>query len=68
MYLYNLYFYQKKNLIIDCFMQCDADNAKQAMRIFKARIKSRTDLIDQLLEIKEGYPGFTMKAEKSIYN
>jgi len=68
MYFYNLNFYQKKNLIVDCFMQCDADNAKQAMRIFKARIKSRTDLIDQLLEIKKDYPGFTMKAEKSIYN
>lgn len=68
MYLYNLNFYQNENLIISCFIQCDADNAKQAMRIFKARIKSRTDLTDQLLEIKEDYPGFSMKAEKSIYN
>lgn len=68
MYYYNLNLYQKKNRIILCFMQCDADNAKQAMRIFKARIKTRTDYIDALLEIKKEYPGFTMKAEKSIYN
>ena len=68
MYYYNLNLYQNNNLIVSCFMQCDADNAKEAMRIFKARIKSRRGYIDELLELKEEYPGFTMKAEKSIYN
>jgi hypothetical protein len=68
MYLYNLNFYQNQNLIISCFIQCDADNAKQAMRQFKARLKTRADYIDALQEIKEEYPGFTMKAEKSIHN
>ena len=68
MYLYNLNFYQNENLIISCFIQCDADNAKQAMRQFKARLNTRADYIDALQEIKKEYPGFTMKAEKSIYN
>lgn len=68
MYIYDLNFYQKKNLVVQCFMQCDADNAKQAMRIFKARIKSRKDTIKELLDFMEDYPGLKMKAEKSIYN
>ena len=68
MYLYNLNFYQNKNLVVECFMQCDADNAKEAMKIFKVRVSPRNYHGRDFAELKRDYPGLTMKAEKSIYN
>ena len=67
MYYYNLNFYENGRLIIACFTQVDADNASQAMKLFKARLKAR-HYQDDLNEIKEQYPSFTMKAERSPYN
>ena len=67
MYYYNLNFYENGNLIIGCFMQVDADNAKQAMKLCKARLGLER-YQEELKEIKKDYPSFTMKAERSPYN
>ena len=65
MYHYNLNFYENGKLIIGCFMQVDADNARQAMKLCNARLKGR-HYQEDLKEIKEQYPSFTMKAERCI--
>ena len=66
MYYYNLNFYENGNLIIGCFIQVDAENAEQAMKLCKARLKGR-HYQNELNEIKEQYPSFTMKAERCVY-
>jgi hypothetical protein len=68
MNLYNLNFYENNELIIACFMQTEANTAKDAMRTFKVRLNTRGDYIDALSEIKESYPNFKMKAEVSPFN
>ena len=67
MHYYNLNFYQNGRIIVDCFMQVDADNAKKAMKICKQRLKLER-YRKELKEIKEQYPSYTMKTELSIYN
>jgi len=68
MYLYNLNFYQNGNLVVECFLQCDAENAKEAMKDFKVRVLPRNYHGREFAELKKSYPGLRMKAEKSIYN
>ena len=64
MKLYNLNLYQNDNLIVYCFMQTEASNAKEAMKIFKKGISPKNYRGKELKELKRNYAGLKMKAQE----